>query len=69
MVHDLPPIEQWWPTLPIALKHRVQEDLDAPLDTAVISAIRGDEAPEGYDVIRLTPGEQRFVREQGEAVD
>ena len=66
MIHDLPPVEEWWPTLSIELKHKVLEDVDAPLAPEVITAVRGDaEAPEGgYDVIRLSAEERRFIREQ-----
>lgn len=70
MTHGLPPIEEWWPTLAIEHKHRVLENPTAPLDREVLDAIRGDEPPtEGYDVIRLTPQEQAFIRDQTEPVD
>lgn len=70
MIHDLPPIEQWWPTLPMEFKHRILAHPTAPLDADVIVAIRGVAiTPDGYDIIRLSPGELAFVRDQIEPVD
>lgn len=60
-------IERWWPYLSIAAKHRLLEELDAPIDPATaeeIESLTGHPAPE-----RLTPAEQAFVRTQIEAVD
>ncbi|HWR84868.1 MAG TPA: hypothetical protein VN200_02615 [Rhodoglobus sp.] len=72
MIHDLPPVEEWWPTLSIELKHKVLDDLDAPLDRDVIDAIRPQETDvnaDGYDVIRLSAEERQYIREQTEQVD
>jgi hypothetical protein len=60
-------IERWWPHLSIAAKHRLLQELDAPIDAATaeeIEALTGHPAPE-----RLTDREQAFVRTQIEAVD
>jgi hypothetical protein len=71
LIHDLPPVEEWWPTLSIELKHKVLHDLDGPLDPEVIAELRGDaELPDdGYDIIRLSAEERAFIREQTEQVD
>ncbi|MFD4422346.1 hypothetical protein ACFWN7_12710 [Agromyces sp. NPDC058484] len=60
-------IERWWPHLSIDAKHRLLAELDGPIDVetaAEIESISGGGAPE-----RLSPGEQRFVLTQMEAVD
>lgn len=61
----LPPIETWWPELDIEHKHRITEDLDAPLDAEVLDAI----GRSGEREVRLSDEEKTFVREQGETVD
>ncbi len=60
-------VERWWPQLSIDSKHRLLEDLGAPIDdrTATeIESITGADAPE-----RLSADEQQFVRTQIEPVD
>lgn len=76
-VHTLPPIEAWWPGLPIHLKQQILRDLDAPLSREVLDEVFGESAPSdhingasgGYDIIRLNPEERAFVRTQSEPVD
>ena len=70
-MHTLPPIEQWWPTLPAELKQRVREHLTDPLPAAVLDVIlpKVDHVNEGYDFQRLTPADRDFIRTQDEAVD
>lgn len=63
-------IERWWPPLIAASKHRIQEDLDAPLSEEIvrqIGAVVGREIP--FDEWRLSEREKDFIRTQGEAVD
>ncbi|MFE6964646.1 hypothetical protein ACFVAJ_06005 [Agromyces sp. NPDC057679] len=62
-----PAIEDWWPKLSIRAKHRVLEDLEAPIHAEVaaeIERISGGHAPD-----LLTHEERRFVLTQIEPVD
>ena len=76
-MHDLPPIEVWWPPLSIEFKHQILRDLDAPLSAAALEEIRkrGVEADrpagadDGYDIIKLSPPERGFILTQVEPVD
>lgn len=78
-MHDLPPIEDWWPLLPIELKHRILRDLNAPLSPVTLDGIRrivsgdaGDplqQVEQGYDIIRLSSADRDFILTQSEPVD
>lgn len=62
-----PSIEDWWPRLSIGSKHRILEDLEAPIHAEVaaeIERITGASAPD-----LLSPAERRFVLTQIEPVD
>lgn len=62
-----PSIEDWWPRLSIRSKHRLLEDLEAPVHIEVaaeIEQLTGASAPD-----LLSPAERRFVLTQIEPVD
>jgi hypothetical protein len=60
------PIEEWWPTLSIELKHRILDDPEAPLGADVLAAAGADEAAGD---VRLSDDDRRFIAEQTEQID
>ncbi|WP_022889458.1 hypothetical protein [Agromyces italicus] len=62
-----PAIEDWWPRLSIGAKHRLLEDLEAPLHAEVAAEIERISGMRSPDL--LSHEERRFVLTQIEPVD
>ncbi|GAA1779780.1 hypothetical protein [Agromyces lapidis] len=60
-------IEDWWPKLSINSKHRILEDLEAPIHAEVAAEIERLTVGPAPDL--LSPAERRFVLTQIEPVD
>ncbi|TFD80351.1 hypothetical protein E3T54_03775 [Cryobacterium sp. Sr8] len=70
--NGLPPIERWWPPLDVTFKHEILADLDAQLSPAALAAVyalAGTAPPADSGAVRLSSGEQSYIRTQVEAVD
>lgn len=72
-MHNPPPIEDWWPGLPLHLKQQLLRDPEAPLSRAILDEILGESVGaghvEGYDFIRLTLAERRYLGAQADPVE
>ncbi|MFF2273581.1 hypothetical protein ACFVTX_14985 [Agromyces sp. NPDC058136] len=62
-----PSIEDWWPRLSIRSKHRMLEDLEAPIHAEVAAEIERISGAHAPDLLSLD--ERRFVLTQIEPVD
>jgi len=70
----LPPIEEWWPHLPVEARHEILDAPASPLPDTVLDEIRAitdHEVPDPAVLgpVRLSDEDQGFIATQQEPVD